>query len=179
MRKSIYLVFAVAFMFTCSNVFAQTSVVMKAMDGATKLNGGSTVAGHANEIDILSNSMGEDFCPSCVRPSVSSFNVMLILSPATVSFKKLLLNGTKLTSVDVVYIKGGATPFTYYKIHMENVAVEDVQESASTETPTFSVSLMPDRVAWQQINQNASGGVGPKTSYGWDIANNVEWLYAF
>lgn len=179
MRKSIYLVFAVVFIFTCSNALAQTSVVMKAMDGTTKLNGGSIVAGHLNEIDLYSYSQGEANCVGCNKPQISSFNIMINLSPATISFKKLLLNGTKLTSVDVAYIKSGTTAFTYYKIHMENVTVESVQESGSSEAPIFSVSLTPDRIAWQQINQNASGGIGPKTSYGWDIITNTEWLYSF
>jgi type VI protein secretion system component Hcp len=100
---------------------------------------------------------------------------MITLSPAVISFRKLLLNGKKLTSIDVTYIKGGTTPVIFYKIHMENVIVENVQESASNEIPTISVSVAPERVAWQQSNL-----VGTlRTSYGWDIANNIEWLYVF
>lgn len=176
MRTITYLLFVVAFMVTCSNTFAQTSIVMKALDGATSLNGGSSVPGHINQIDVLSNSQGEDFCTTCTKPSISDLTVMISLSPATISFKKLLLNGTKLTSVDITYIKGGATPVEYYKVHMENVLVENVQESASSESPIFSVSFAPDRVAWQQIK---TAGTNLKTSYGWDLVNNVEWLYAF
>ena len=173
--RSIYLVFAIALIFTCSNAFSQsTNVVMKAMDGATKIAGGSIVPGHNNEIDILSFSQGEARCSTCNVPAVSSYNAMLILTPATISFKKLLLNGTKLTSVDVVSIKSGTTPFTYYKVHMENVTVESVQESGSSESPVFSISLIPARMAWQYI---ASGGT--KTSYGWDLTTNTEWLYSF
>lgn len=177
MRKIIYLLFAVALMFTCSSAFSQTtSVVMKALDGTTKLNGGSTKPGHINEIDVLSNSQGEDYCSTCAKPSISDFSFLIALSPATISFKKLLLNGTKLTSVDVTYIKGGTTPLEYYKVHMENVTVESVQESASSEIPTISVSLAPDRIAWQQIK---TAGTTLKTSYGWDIIANTEWLYVF
>jgi len=176
MRKVIYLFFALALTFICSNTFAQTEVVMKALDGATKLNGGSTVAGHVNEIDVLSNSHGEDYCNTCIKPSFSDLSFLISLSPATISFKKLLLNGTKLTSVDITYIKQGTTPFEYYKIHMENVIVESVQESASSEIPTIAVSFAPDKIAWQQIK---TAGTQLKSSYGWDIINNTEWLYAF
>ena len=176
MRKISYLFFAVAFMLTCSNAFSQTSIVMKALDGTTKLNGGSTVQGHLNEIDVLSSSQGEDFCTTCTKPSISDLNIIVLLSPATISFKKLLLKGTKLTSVDITYIKGGTTPVEYYKIHMENVLVENVQESASSESPTISVAFNSDRVAWQQIK---TAGTTSKTSYGWDVVNNVEWLYVF
>jgi len=178
MRKIIPLLFAVALIFTCSNAFSQH--VMKAMDGTTKLNGGSTVAGHTDEIDLLSNSLGEDRCATCSTSNVSDYNIMIQLSAATISFKKLLLNGKKLTSVRVTYIKPGTTPFTYYRIQMENVTVESVQESGSSpEAPIFSVSLHPDRIAWQQIKQNPDGSVGTKTTYGWDVVNNVVWTYVF
>ena len=178
MRKIIRLLFALVILFTCSNAFTQTTVVMKALDGTTKLNGGSTVPKHINEIDLYSYSQGESNCVTC-QASVSSFNIMIKLSPATISFKKLLLNGTKLTSIDVTYIKGGVTPFTYYNIHMENIAVESVQESGSSEEPIFSVSLTPDRIAWQNIAQKSDGSVGIKTSYGWDFTTNTEWIYSF
>ena len=178
MRKIIYLLFAVAFTFTCNQVLAQTITVMNALDGTTKLNGGSTVPGHVNEIDLYSYSQGESRCAEC-QASVSGFNAMIKLTPATVSLKKLLLSGTKLTSVDVTYIKPGTTPFTYYKVHMENVTVESVQESGSSEEPIFSLSLTPDRMAWQQIAQKANGSPGVKTSYGWDLTTNTEWVYSF
>jgi type VI protein secretion system component Hcp len=178
MRKITHLLFAVAFMFTCSYASAQTTTVMKALDGTTQLNGGSTVAKHLNEIDLYSYSQGESNCVTC-HASLSSFNAMIKLTPATVSLKKLLLNGTKLTSVDVVYIKPGITPFVYYKIRMENVTVESVQESGSSEEPIFSVSLVPERMAWQHIAQKANGAIGVKTSYGWDITTNTEWVYGF
>jgi hypothetical protein len=58
---------------------------------------------------------------------------------------------------------------------MENVIIESVQESASNEIPTISVSVAAERIAWQQSNL-----VGTlRTSYGWDIVNNIEWLYAW
>jgi type VI protein secretion system component Hcp len=175
MRKVIYVLFAAVFTFTCGNTFSQTSVVMKALDGTTKLNGGSTVPGHVNEIDILSNSQGEDFCSTCAKPGISDFSFMIVLSPAVISFKKLLFIGKKLTSIDVTYIRGGTTPVTFYKIHMENVIIENVQESASNEIPTIAVSVAAERVAWQQSNLVGTS----RTSYGWDIVNNIEWLYAF
>jgi len=181
MRKIICLVFAVALIFTCSNAFSQSfDMVMKALDGTTKLNGGSKVAGHIGEIDLYSYSQGESTCATCNVPSVSDFSFLTKFTPSTISFKKLTLNGKKLTSVDITYIKQGTTPFTFLKIHMENVLVTSEQESGSTggdDTPTVSVSLAAVRIAWQFIAQKADGTAGPKTSYGWDVANNVEWLF--
>lgn len=178
MRKITYLLFAVVFMFICSGAYTQsTTIVMKALDNnSIKLNGGSTISKHLGEIDVLSYSQGEQFCTGCSKPDISSLSVMIGLSPATISFKKLLLSGTKLISVDITYIKGGTTPVEYYKIHMENVAVESVQESGSSEEPYFSISLAPEKIAWQQIK---TAGTNTKTSEGWDIINNVEWVYPF
>jgi type VI protein secretion system component Hcp len=158
MRKIICLLVAAAFIFNGRTAFSQsTTVVMKAMDGTAKLNGGSTVPGHISEIDVLSNSLGESSCSTCAKPYVSDYNIMMQLCPATISFKKLLLNGTKLTSVDITYIKGGTTPVAYYLVHMEDVLVESVQESASSET----------------------AGTAATTLYGWDIVANTEWHYVF
>ena len=105
---------------------------------------------------------------------------MTKLSAATISFKKLSLNGTKLTSVDVTYIKPGTTPFYLLKIHMENVTVTSVfrsQDQRAECHPYCNVSLAPQRIAWQQILQKSDGITGAKTTYGWDVTNNVEWAY--
>ncbi len=184
MKKSTFFVFAVALLFTCSSAFSQPFVmVMKAMDGTTKLNGGSTVPGHTNEIDILSYSQGENLCAGCLKPVVSDYNFITTFTASTIAFKKLLLNAKKLTSVDVTYIRPGVTaPFNFLKIHMEDVLVSSQQESGSgggDATPTVSISLTADRIAWQQIAQKTDGTAGAKTTYGWDVVNNLDWVYAF
>jgi type VI secretion system secreted protein Hcp len=178
MRKIICLFFIVAFMFTCSGAFAQqVNAVLKAMNGTTKLNGGSIVPGHLNEIDILSYSVGESFCVGCLKTTFSDLSVMMSLNAATISLKKLQVNGTKLTSVDLTYIKNTTTTIEFYKVHMENVTIESIQESGSSEIPTYSVSFFPDKIAWQNTIIKSDGTAGAKSSYGWDVVNNVEWLY--
>src|SRR5205085_8653576 len=157
-------------------------MVMKAMDGPTKLFGTSTVAGHSGEIDLFSYSQGESICQGCQTPAVSDFNFMTQFNASTISFKKLSLTAKKLTSVDIVYIRPGQTSFTFLKIRMENVLVTSVQESGSAggdSTPTVAVSLAPDKIAWQRISQNADGSAGNKTTYGWDVTVNTAWTYSF
>jgi len=106
---------------------------------------------------------------------------MTTFTGATVNFKKLSLAGTKLTSVDVTIIKPGTTtPFVFLKVHMESVLVTNVQESGSEGgdvKPTVSISLQPDRIAWQYTLQKADGTAGTKTSTGWDVVNNVPWTF--
>ena len=124
---------------------------------------------------------GDSHCITCNTADISDFSFMTKFTGATISFKKLSLNGTKLTSVDVTMQRPGTTkPFVFLQIHMENVLVTSVQESGSSGgdvTPTVSVSLAADRIAWQYTLQKADGTVGTKTSYGWDVANNVEWKF--
>jgi type VI protein secretion system component Hcp len=180
MRKIIYLFFVAALIFYCSSVTAQTTnVVIKALDGTTLLNGGSVVPGHTGEIDAWSYSHGESICATGCPTSVSSFNFMMGINPASVLFKKLLFNGTLLTSVDVIFRKT-ADGFVYNKIRMEDVLVESVQESGSSEPPTFAISLAPKRIAWQyRKQQEGSTAVKTKTTYGWDVQANAEWIYVF
>src|ERR1700759_4841995 len=103
MRTFSHLLFTVAILFICNSAFTQTYIVLKAMNGTTKLNGGSTVAGHVGEIDILSYSQGESYCPTCNKADFSDLSVMMILNPATIALKQLLVNGTRLTSIDLTY----------------------------------------------------------------------------
>jgi len=183
MRKISYLLFAVALMFTCSNAFSQSFViVMKAMDGPTQLNGGSALKGHENEIELLSYSQGEKMCAGCLKPALSDYNFTTEMSACTISFKRLLLTGKKLTSVDIVYMSQASTPFVFFKIHMEKVLVSSEQDGGSTGSyygPTVSVSFTADKISWQRIAQNPDGSAGTKLTYGWDVVNNLPWTYVF
>jgi type VI protein secretion system component Hcp len=181
MRKIIYSVFAGVLMFAGSNAFSQgMTMVMKAMDGTTKLNGESIVAGHTNEIDILSYSEGVSGCPTC-KASISDFSFMTTFTGATIAFKRLSLTGGALTSVDITIQRSGITkPFVFLQMHMENVFVTSEQESGSEggdSRPIVSVSLSAERIAWQYTQQKPDGTVGAKTSYGWDVAGNVPWKF--
>jgi type VI protein secretion system component Hcp len=60
---------------------------------------------------------------------------------------------------------------------MENVTITSLQESGSNEKPTYSASFAAEKIAWQNTAIKGDGTAGLKTSYGWDIVNNVEWLY--
>jgi type VI protein secretion system component Hcp len=180
MRKIIYLFFVAALVFHCSMVNAQTQTFIKALNGGYTLNGGSIVQGHVNEIEALSYSQGEAGCQDVgCPPSTSDFSFLMSINPASVQFKKLLYTGILLTSVNVTLRKAGIDGFEYYKIRMEDVKITSVQESGSSEPPTFAISLQPARIAWQQRQQNADGSLGAKTAFGWDITQNIQWNYIF
>ena len=177
MRKIIYLLLVTTFSLFSTKTFTQsTTMFIKALDNnGVLLDGGSTTAGHLKEIESLSYSVGVVRCKDC-QPQVADYNIMMVLNPATINLNQISLKGLHLQSVDVTYHKTAAT-FDYYKIHMEDVIVESVQESGSSETPTISVSFLPAKIAWQFTAQKGDGTAGTKTKGGWDVVGGVEWLY--
>lgn len=177
MRKITSLLFAAAFMLFCSNAFSQVTVFIKAYDeNGVKIDGGSVVPGHAKDIETLSYSFGVSSCGVDCGPNVSDFSTMMILNPATIVLKMMLLKGLHLTKIDMAYRKGAAT-YDFYNVHMEDVLVSSVQESGSSETPAVSVSFTPGKIAWQYTKENSQGGAGVKTKGGWDVGAKTEWSY--
>ena len=162
-------------MFTCGNAFSQNYVLLKAVEGSTKYIGGSTVAGHIGEIDLLAYSTGASKCVGCSVALAQDLNFIMSLNPSVISFNKALTKGTVLTSVDLVY-RRASDGVEFYKIHMENVRVSSVSESGSSDNPTIAISLTPEKTAWQQFK---TAGTTAKTSYGWNFTTNTEWSYVF
>jgi type VI secretion system secreted protein Hcp len=179
MRKIIYPFLTATFMLFCSTAFTQYDIFIKAFDNNNVLiNGGSTLAGHLKEFETFSYSFGVVKCSTC-NADISSYNVMLSMSGGVMTLKQLSLKGLHLTRVDITYHRS-ANAFDFYKVHMEDVIVESVQESGSTGgdiNPTISVSFLPGKIAWQYTATKTDGTEGIKTSGGWDRINAVEWLY--
>ncbi|HEX5154269.1 MAG TPA: type VI secretion system tube protein Hcp [Parafilimonas sp.] len=179
MRKIYYLLFAAALLLFCSTAFTQsTAVFMAAFDqNGVKIDGGSTTPGHLKDIEVFSYSFGVS--ESCVSQTcnsdMSDFSIMMNLNPASIVLKMMTLTGLHLKKVDVSYRKSGAT-YDYYNIHMENVLVTSVQEAGSSETPTISVSLHAQKIAWQYTADN-TGAAGKKTKGGWDNDQKAPWTY--
>ena len=179
MRKIIYLLFTATFMLCCSSAFTQFAMYIKAFDNnGVLINGGSAAPGHLKEFESLSYSLGVVKCSTCVA-DVSSYNFMVSMSGGIITLKQLTLKGLHLMSVDIIHHRSANT-FDFYKIHMEDVIVESVQESGSTggdTNPTVSVSFLPGKIAWQYSATKTDGSEGIKTKGGWDRINAVEWVY--
>ncbi len=181
MRKIICLLFFTTCMLFYNSSFSQIYLFIKALDNnGVLLNGGSTQSGHLNQIDGLSFSQGATNACSgstCVAQG-SDFTFMMVLNPAAVGFRQMLLKGLHLQSVDVTYQKPGTSgTIDFYKMHMENVIITAYQESGSNETPVVSVSINPARQAWQFTATKTDGTAGTKTKGGWDFGTNTEYNY--
>ena len=181
MRKITSFLFTAAFTLLCSSGFAQSfDIFIKVLDNnGVIVDGGSTVAGHLKEFQTFSESFGvSNACGTC--PDVSSYNIMTKLVGGTITLYQLSLTGLHLQSVDVTFHRSANT-FDFYKVHMEDVLVESVQESGSTggdDTPTVSISFHPTRIAWQFTATKSDGtSAGAKTKGGWDNFNKIPWAY--
>jgi len=182
MRKITCFLFTAAFTLFCSSGFAQSfDIFVKALDNnGVVINGGSTVPGHLKEFQTFSESFGvSGACSTCVA-DISSYNIMTRFANGTITLYQLSLSGLHLQSVDVTFHRSANT-FDFYKVHMEDVIVESVQESGSTggdSTPTVSISFRPTRIAWL-FTATASDGTSAstKTKAGWDNFNKIPWSY--
>jgi len=181
MRKITCFLFTAAFTLFCSSGFTQSfDIFIKVLDNnGVIVDGGSTVAGHLKEFQTFSESFGvSNSCSTCV--DISSYNIMTKLVGGTISLYQLSLTDLHMQSVDVTFHRSANT-FDFYKVHMEDVIVESVQESGATggdDTPTVSISFHPTRIAWQ-FTATKSDGVsgGTKTKGGWDNFNKIQWSY--
>ena len=189
--------FCFSLLLVCLGFFSQVhaqGIFIKAMapaggDYGGLIKGGSKKDKHANEIEAYSYSSGIAGCtPSfskgglqACKPSVGSVNFLMPLSPGVNQLKYFLLTGTPLVSADFVFEKrSGESSVVYYKVHMENIVVVTVQESAGGgETPTISVEFAPSRIAWATYEQKEDGSTVLANSLGFNLATNSIWNYIF
>jgi type VI protein secretion system component Hcp len=162
---------------------------MKVTAAGYKFNGGVTVAGYENQIQVLSFSDGLQGCTLSVqggggtgacKTSFSGFDIMIPLSSAVIDFRSAMLQGKVLNAINVAFVKKtDEKANAYYKIHMENILVSSIQEGAGDESPVISISLSPAKIAWQVFSQKADGSPGPVSSFGWDFTKSTGFNYSF
>jgi type VI secretion system secreted protein Hcp len=184
----------------CASFFFQVNaqdIFLKAMappggDYGGLIKGGSNQQSHQNEIEVLSYSNGMSSClpnfnggagGQACKPSVGSVFVMMPMTQGVDQLRYFLLTGVKLPTADFSFVKtgGDGVGFTYYKIHMEDIVVVSVQESASAGggTPMVSVEFAASRIAWANYTQNQGGNTTLASKVGYNIATNSIWNYAF
>ena len=185
MKKIIYIALCSAPLWLGTNSYGQSGTV--ALLRIDNIQGESMIAGHTNEIDILSYSQGIGSCnqvisttnkTSTCKPIASDISFMMVLDRSNIQLKNVIASGKIIPTADFTYIKLGGTPLEYYKIHLENINVTSIQESGSNERPTVSLSLAFSRIAWKYTMQDPNtGGAGEVTTGGWDFAASKAFNY--
>jgi type VI protein secretion system component Hcp len=186
MKKLISPLLFAAFLVCSNQSFSQSQTFMKVSGSGYKFIGDATAAGYENQIEVFSYSDGIAGCTTSTlggsgacTPSFTGFSTLISLSPAVNDFRAVMLTGATIKSIDVVQVKPSADKsLAYYKIHLENVQVTSVQEGASSEKPTISLTLVPQKIAWQINTQKADGSL-QSFSFGWDFVRNNTYGYKF
>lgn len=167
-----------------NDAFSQASIVLKADGGpGFSFNGGGTLAGYPNSIEVYSFSDGLQGCITLSRNCLttgSGLQLVIPLSHAVTDFKSIMLQGKNLLASDMIMLKpsGSSTLTEFFRIHMEDVRVTSVQEGASGESPFVNLQLQPSRIAWQVITISNTG-TQVKSSYGWDFTKAIPFNYVF
>ena len=145
------------------------------------IQGESVDSAHAGEIDILSWSWSMKQQYSSGGGSTTGKVVMdeIVLSKYVDKASPLLMlavcNGQTQTQATFIVRHAGSTPFEWLKITLENVVVTRVTPGGKREDDrlTETISLNFKRVRVEYTEQKADGSAGTKTSFGWDLVNNV------
>ena len=182
--RTIYAICIAAAMLFSTASFSQPFKMYLKIDG---IPGSSTSVHHQNEIDVFSYSTGLSSCPvssgngsNVCKAFISELNMMIKMEKALIPLKMAVLQGQVIAFADLVLESGSATPFTFFRMRMEQVTVTSTQESGSEggdNRPTVSLSLGFGKVAWEYIEQKPDGSAGFKNSGGWDIKANKPWTY--
>jgi type VI secretion system secreted protein Hcp len=133
---------------------------------AGSINGESTV--QKNQIDVLSWSWGASQPVSLTgvgghaagKPNVQDLTIMKVFDKSTVSMLSVLMKGTPIKTGILTGYKsiGSSKPGVYLKVTMTNMYVTSVQDSASSENPTESVSFAYQAVKIEYFTQDPSTG---------------------
>ncbi|MEP6701096.1 MAG: type VI secretion system tube protein Hcp [Bacteroidota bacterium] len=187
MKKITIAMFVAFTLFTCFSNVLKAQIYLKATGpGNTAILGESTAVGFSNQIDVSAYSQGIAGCPvitgggsGACKTSVGTFTFMMRINRSIIPLKALALSGNVLPNVEVSFVAtgGDGTPYTYYKIKMEDVIISSMQESGEApEFPTFSVELRVKRIAWGYRRQNRDGSLEPFSVTGWDVSSNQPWV---
>ena len=139
------------------------------------IQGESTAPGHVNEIEALAESEGTSspctVSGTCSAASQSSFSFIMAMNKSVIPLRTALLTHNSLTSIDIVFQPATGTAYENFKIHLEEVFVESIQQSGSTggDKPSYSVSFNAKKWRWTYIK---AAGDTPIV-YGWNFETNT------
>ena len=154
-------------------------------EGATELQGDSTDAKHANEIEIAS------FQHSLSQPKSSSASsagghtaertehkdivVSKLADLATPILLQTCSSGKTIPKAKFEFMRadGQGERVKYFEIELENVLVSSIKPAVKEgDFMHEAVGLKFSKVKWKYTQQKIGGGDGGNTSGGWDLATN-------
>lgn len=150
------------------------------------VDGESTDAGHAGEIDLLSysfaaNQTGTSHTGSgsgAGRVSIHDLTITKVADKASPTLFALCCKGSHLADATLTVRRaGGDEPVEYMVVKMEHVLITGFQTNGADgqETLIEQVSLSFKRVGMIYSPQSNEGMGGPTVAGGWDVGANIPW----
>jgi type VI secretion system secreted protein Hcp len=144
------------------------------------VQGESQDAKHKGEIQIFSWSWAESNPGAAAngggtgKPNVSTLNVMTRLSKASPALMQACHAGQRfMTAVLTGAQSSDTAEFDFLTFTLNDVTVESIQESASSEQPSESISLAFASFQMQYRQAKSNGAGGGVTKAGWDLSRNT------
>jgi type VI secretion system secreted protein Hcp len=179
MRNLILSSLLAAGLFSSTAAQAAVDTFLEFKGPATK--GGSTDSQFPGAVQVLSYSWGASNPTSfqtgggasAGKVSISSFNIVKVLDSASTTLFKFCASGQHYDEVKISMRKSGEKEgLVFLVITLQQVYVESVQWSASSEIPTESVSLAFAKVL-MEYKSEGPGGQLETESAGWDVLTNT------
>jgi type VI secretion system secreted protein Hcp len=140
--------------------------------------GESVNARHADEIDVFSlswcitNSGTIGGGGGAGRATFDNIVLGKHTDLATVPLVEAAATGRRIPNAVVTLERGGATPFAFLVIELEDVLVTRVNSGWEGNQPDEQVSLAFAEVCWEYRSQDATGGVGETRRFCFDVVGN-------
>jgi type VI secretion system secreted protein Hcp len=148
------------------------------------IEGESTDARHAKEIDVTAWSLGVTNPGSghaggggggTGRPKVTDLAVSKLLDRASPALMLAVASGRHVRSGRLTVTGGGPRPVEYLVVDLEDVLVTAclVADAADPDRPVENVSLAFGKIHVAYTQQSPDGGVGSVSTFGWDVDRNA------
>jgi type VI secretion system secreted protein Hcp len=148
------------------------------------IQGESTDAKHADEIDILSYTWGESQ-PAVAgsggggavagRVTMQDFHFAMRVNKASPKLFLACANGARIKNAILTVRRSGANPVEFLKWTLTDVAVASYQTAAaasSGDLPTDQVSLRFTKIETEYTPVKPDGSLGVPIKEGWDLTTN-------
>ncbi len=144
------------------------------------INGESADDKHKDEIQVLSWSFGGSQVTSVAgtggsgagKVDLSNFSIMKFYDKASVPLFKAMCEGKHIKTGLLTAVKAGAGGGPFLKISLEELFVTSLQDSASSEVPSESVSFSYNKIKIEYSMQNEQGVLTKANEVQYDLKAN-------
>ena len=182
MKKNLYPLLFIFFVFTSTTINAQVDIFVKITNTNSIIEGESLVKGYEKQINANSFAQEENNCVNCTvsggggagKAKTSNFVFTMNLNKAIIGLKKALYTGDPLDKVVISFVKiNGGVPFLYYEITLQNVYVANITDAASSEPNVNEIQFAAVKYSWKYWTQNPNGTIGQPIQFTWDSSTNT------